>query len=102
MRVQELTKKFYSIENTRAIKVKYIPCTNTRGARVKLTDDYLSERKQSVYLSYDYEVSDVAKQALEFLIDKGFNVVARASNVNEYLFMVNNWNDDYLTLKGDK
>ena len=69
---------------------------------VKLTDDYLSERKQSVYLSYDYEISDEAKQALEFLINKGFNVVARASNANEYLFMVNNWNDDYLTLKGDK
>ena len=62
----------------------------------------MSERKQSVYLSYDYEISDVAKQALEFLINKGFNVVARASNANEYLFMVNNWNDDYLTLKGDK
>ena len=100
--MKTLKEKYYSITNTRAIKVKYISPTNNRGSRIKLTDDYLSERKQSVFLSYDYSIGDIAQQALQFLLDRGFDVIARASNEKEYIFLVNNWNDNYKTLKGDK
>lgn len=98
--MKTLTEQYYSVTNTRAIKVKFMPPTTHKGARVKITDDYLAERKQSIVLSYDYEIADVAKQAFKFLTDKGFDVVCRASDENQYLFMVNNWSENYLTLKG--
>ncbi len=100
--MKTLTEKYYNIKNTRAIKVKFVGATNTKGSRIKLTDDYLSERKQSVFVSYDYSIGNVAEQGLKYLIDKGFNIIARASNENEYIFLVDNWVDDYKTLKGNK
>ncbi len=100
--LKELTEKYYSIKNTRAITAKFIPCSNTKGARIKIYDNYMEDRKQSVFLSYDYEISDVAIQAYKFLIQGGFNVVCRSSNVNEYIFLVDNWNDNYINIKDVK
>ncbi len=98
--MKTLTEQYYSVTNTRAIKVKFMPPTTHNGARVKITDDYLTERKESVTFSYDYEIADAAKQAFKFLTDKGFNIVCRASDKKQYLFMVDNWSENYLTLKG--
>ncbi|WP_067516929.1 hypothetical protein [Endozoicomonas ascidiicola] len=89
----------YTLPNFRAIKIKFVSCTNHRGARVKLTDDYVTEKKQSVYLSYDYAVGDVFQQAINYLIERGFKVAGRATTEKEYIALVDHWGDDYKTLK---
>ena len=99
--MKNLEEKYYEVQNTRVIKARFFSSSNG-SAKVKITDNYLKERKQTVTLSYDYEVGNVAQQAFKFLVERGFNVVARASNDTGYLFMVDNWNEDYLTLKGEK
>ena len=52
-----------------AIQTKFLPCTNTRGARVKA---WASGRPWSVTISYDYSGSDEMPhfRAVQALIEK--------------------------------
>ena len=58
------------------IEIRYLSPTNTKGARVKIIDTHF---KASITLSRDYE-DDIEDQALEYLISRGFNIVAKCHN----------------------
>lgn len=89
-----------NIPNLRQIKVKYISPTNTRGSRVCIYEPkrYNSDKTKRVYLSYDYAIGCIQKQAFYYLIDKGFNIVSSASEFENYIFFADNWADDFIEI----
>lgn len=90
--------------NLRVFKVKYIAPTNTRGSRVEIkeTKRYNDQKDDKVTLSYDYQIGDVLEQALQYLDNKGFEIVARGSEYDHYYILVNSWGEDFKNLKGNK
>ena len=94
-------KKAYEIQNLRIFKVRFVSPTNTRGARVQIeeTQRYNDDKTKKVVLSYDYSIGDVQEQAYQYLTNKGFNVVARASEYNHYYILANNWGEDFKKIK---
>tara|TARA_R110000744_G_scaffold255761_1_gene371258 strand:- start:437 stop:745 length:309 start_codon:yes stop_codon:yes gene_type:complete len=90
-------KNINDIPNLRQIKVKYISPTNTRGSRLCIYEPkrYNNDKTKRVYLSYDYEIGNIQEQAYKYLIEKGFNVVSRASEFENYILFVDNWAGDF-------
>ena len=77
------------MQNLQMIEIKYLSPTNTKGARVKLID---TRFKVSEILSYDYEIGDIVKQAIQHLKNKGFNVIFKSYdelNKKQYIFLDN-------------
>lgn len=67
------------MKNYHLFTVKYLGATNNRGARIKIT----SERfEQSITLSRNYSV-EATEQAINYLNDKGFNIVGRGNGSNQ-------------------
>lgn len=93
-------KTLNEIPNYRQFKVKVLPATNTRGTRVQITETrrFNDQKTKSVTLSYDYEIGDAQEQALRYLQERGFNVVARASELDYYILLADNWAEKYLEL----
>ena len=89
-----------NIQNLRQIKVKYISPTNYRGSRVCIYEPkrYNNDKTKRVYLSYDYAIGCIQEQAYNYLIEKGFNVVSRASEFENYILFVDNWADDFIEI----
>lgn len=48
----------YEIKNAKVFVAKFLPCTNSRGARVKVFSPVKDHKAKSVTLSWDYEVSE--------------------------------------------
>tara|TARA_R110002167_G_scaffold9365_1_gene42761 strand:- start:619 stop:1200 length:582 start_codon:yes stop_codon:yes gene_type:complete len=95
--VQELN----DVSNYRQIKVKYLGATDMRGSRVCIYEPkrYNDDTTKRVYLSYDYSVGCTQQQAYNYLISKGFNIVAKASELENYIFLADNWADEFRELK---
>lgn len=62
--------KIYNI-----IKIDYIPVTNHRPSRVKLTDTRLKETK---IIPYDYAFNSIEDMAIDYLKSKKIKVIAQA------------------------
>tara|TARA_R110000744_G_scaffold356884_1_gene463655 strand:+ start:349 stop:633 length:285 start_codon:yes stop_codon:yes gene_type:complete len=94
MQIQDLS-------NFRKFNITFIAPTNQRGSRVKITEPkrYDTDKAQSVTLSYSYEVGDIAQQALNYLIEKGFKPVSRCSDFNSFTILCDNWGEDFTQLK---
>tara|TARA_R110000764_G_scaffold223165_1_gene311978 strand:- start:231 stop:524 length:294 start_codon:yes stop_codon:yes gene_type:complete len=90
----------YQVQNLRQIKVKYISPTNNRGARVKIYEPkrYNNDSTQSKTFSYGYKYGDIQQQAYDILISNGWNVLSSASEVNEYIFLCDNWGEDFKSI----
>jgi len=77
-------------KNLHIIKVKYLPATNYRGARIKL----ISERfKNSVTLQRDYMTNSGTQQAITYLRRQGQRIVGQGEGIGcEYVILsaVNN------------
>lgn len=97
-------KKAYKIKNYRQIKVKYVSPTNNRGSRICIYEPkrYNNDITKRIYLSYDYAIGDVQQQAFEYLLSKGFKVICRASEYENYLFFVDNWAEDFIEIDTGK
>jgi len=93
--------KAFEKPNYRMIKVTYVSPTNTRGSRIKLyeTKRYNDDTTQSKIFSYDYSIGDVSEQAFQILVRNGFNVICRASELDNYVFLCDNWADDFKQIK---
>ena len=87
----------FQIPNYRQIKVKAIPATNTRGTRIKIYESarYNDQKTTSKMFGYNYEIGDVLEQAYQILVNNGYNVVARASEQDNYVLLCNNWGEDF-------
>ena len=90
-------KKYIEVKNTRAIFVTFLSATNHRGERIKFQDNYRSGETKIV--SYSYLFGDVLEQGFQMLKESGFNVVARATTKDKYIFLVDNWSEEYIYIK---
>ena len=88
------------IPNLRQIKVKYISPTDHKGSRVCIYEPkrYNSDKTKRVYLSYNYAIGNIQDQAYQYLLEKGFNIVSRASEFENYIFFADNWADDFIEI----
>lgn len=93
-------KDLNNIPNLRQIKVKYISPTNFRGSRVCIYEPkrYNNDKTKRIYLPYDYAIGNIQDQAYKYLIGKGFKVVSRASEFENYILFVDNWAEDFIEL----
>jgi len=79
------------MQNLRCIQVKFLGPTNTRGARVKLTENRNSS-KDSITLSYSYEIGDGLKQAEKYLTERGINCIGCTGLGNGlYIVLSDSW-----------
>jgi len=94
-------KTLNEINNYRQIKIKFVSPTNSRGSRLCIYEPkrYNDDTTQRVYLSYDYSIGCIQEQAYKYLLDKGFNIVAKASEFKNYIFFADNWADEFRELK---
>lgn len=58
------------------IKIKYLPATNSRGSRVLLTNERLSERKT---IAFDYALNNIEDMAIAYLKTKKIKVIGQDS-----------------------
>ena len=92
-----MEKQAYKINNYRQIKVKFLGPTNNNGSRLKIYEPkrYNNDKTQSKTFSYCYKTGCIMEQAYNILIDNGFDVVARASDNENYIFLCDNWDEDF-------
>ena len=90
-------KKVHEIQNFRMIKVSFIAPTNSRGARIKLTETkrYNNQKTESKIFSYCYQTGDMEQQAFDILISNGFNIVCRCSDIDNRMILCDNWGGDF-------
>lgn len=71
----------------RAIKIKYLKPTNTKGSRIKLTDERFNQSKTIEYRS---NRGDTLDQSHAFLASRGYDIVGHAEMANYYIIFVDN------------
>lgn len=86
-----------NLRNYRIIKVTFVAPTNNLGARIKIyeTARYNNDKNESKIFSYDYGIGDIQKQGFEIIKNNGFNVICTASDKDNYIFICDNWADDF-------
>jgi len=89
------------VKNMRAIRVKYLPPTNNKGSRIKLTEQ-MYQTADTVTLSYDYAIGNGTEQAIKYLQNKGINILGKSDVKGETILFSDSWqkgNDDFITIK---
>lgn len=66
----------------RTFKIKYLPCTNYRGARIKIEDCNFNNKP--IILSFNYEFYSITEQSIYFLLKQGFEVMGIVSGNKEH------------------
>ena len=79
-------KKVKSIGNTRTLNYKYLPVTNTKGARIKITDKWFGK---SVTIPFSYQYSSDYECVLAYLIDRGWKV--QGMNTESQVIYMSEW-----------
>jgi hypothetical protein len=78
-------------QHVRMFEVKFLGPTNTRGARV-VVKDTRRRPEVRVYLSYDYAVGDILKQAQAWLVnERGIQCLYHASTKDAYYLLSENF-----------
>lgn len=80
----------------RAIKLKFMPATDYKCSRIKLTDERF---EQSKTIGVNYKYDNILEQAIDYLIDKGFNVIGHGGMKYHYIVFCDNWGDKCIKLK---
>ena len=89
------------VKNCRQIKVKFLPPTNKTGARIKIYEPkrWITDEEQSKYFSFDYAIGAIEKQAYNILTKNGYKVIAYGCELNQYIFLCDNWGHPFKSLK---
>ena len=90
-----------TIENMRAIKVKYLPPTNYKGSRIKIIEERF-ERVDTFTMSFDYAIGNGTEQAIQHLQNKGINLIGKAELKGETILFSDSWqmgDNDFITIK---
>ena len=76
--------KSYDLTRHRAFDVRFMPPTNSLGARIRIRD---LRRDDRVVIPYDYECGDVLEQGLRHLVSVGIepNVILLADKLDCYM-----------------
>jgi hypothetical protein len=89
------------VKNMRAIRVKYLPPTNHKGSRIKLIEQ-MYETADTVTLSYDYAIGNGTEQAMQYLQNKGINILGKSNIQGETILFSDSWqtgDNDFITIK---
>lgn len=62
--------------NQRIFKVKFLPPTNHRGDRVKITEERYT-KSESVTIPYSYAFNDAQEVAIDYLTKRGINILSK-------------------------
>jgi hypothetical protein len=91
----------YDLPNYRQFKVTFLGPTNHRGARIKISEPkrFVDGKTVSVTLPYGYSIGDTEQQALNYLLQKGFKPICRASETGSYTILCDNWGSEFIELK---
>ena len=79
----------------RAIKVKYMPFSKKDCSNIKITDERCD---QSITIGKSIFRGNSLLQAIEYLIDKGFNVIGYGQMKDHYIVFCDNWDDQFIYL----
>lgn len=92
--------KAFEKPNYRLFEVTYLSPTNNLGSRVRIREPkrFSNDKNISVTLPYDYAIGDIMEQGFKYLVDKGFNIIGRASTEDKYIFFADNWGSDFIEL----
>ena len=82
-------------KQSRILTVKYLAPTNYRGSRISITEKkrYSEHKTNKITLSYDYEISNVLDQALNFLEEKYKGAVSGYSGLKDEYIIIMNWTE---------
>jgi hypothetical protein len=88
--------------NHRVIKVKFLPVTNHKGARISLTESRYQKTDRKI-IGYDYETGNTLESAVKYLKLIGVNVVGYGSFEDSYFIFSDSWADGkgFINIKGD-
>ncbi len=88
----------------RMIEATALPRTNTLPCRVKIFERprFSNDRQKSKVFSFEQEHDNVLDQAEAVLIRSGFNIKARAEHRDAYVFLVDNWGENFIKIKSLK
>jgi hypothetical protein len=91
-------KNLNDLQNYRNINVRYISPTNHKGARICIEEKkrYNDDKTKRKYFPYCYKTGNVQKQGFNVLVKGGFNVVCYTSTYDNYIFIVNNWGENFI------
>ena len=90
-----------TVNNMRAIRVKYLSPTNTKGTRIKLTER-LCHTTDTITLPYDYATGNGTDQAIKHLQDKGINILGKSDIIDEIILFSDSWargENEFITIK---
>lgn len=77
------------LKNLRAFQIKFIPVTNSRGARVSIKDLRFNKTK---FIPYDYEEENIKEMANNYLKTLGINCLYGAElNESAYIILTDNF-----------
>tara|TARA_B100000900_G_scaffold243398_1_gene206940 strand:+ start:679 stop:969 length:291 start_codon:yes stop_codon:yes gene_type:complete len=93
--------EIHELRPLRKFSVKYIGPTSFRQSKIKITEAkrFRDGKPMSITQSYSCEVGNIHQQALNILIELGFNPVARSSEYNTDYILCDNWDQDFKDLK---
>lgn len=96
--------EIYDIPNYRKFDISYHGATNYNGSRIKITEPKRMnhDKKEFVVLPFDYEIGDMTKQGLKYLLSIGMKPVSRCSDVDKVTILCDNWSEDFINLNGTK
>jgi len=90
-----------TVNNMRAIRVKFLPPTNTQGTRIKLIEQ-LYQTTDTITLSYDYAIGNGTDQAIQLLQGKGINILGKSDIKGETVLFSDSWargENEFITIK---
>lgn len=87
----------YDLKHYRQIKVKFLPVTEHKGARIKIWESRFSNTQRTISktFSYDYEIDDVLDQAIHLLQRNGWKPVGRATEREYYTILCDAYGDNF-------
>ena len=94
----------YDVKNLRQIRATY-QCKSNGNGVVKIYEPKRSESEKNHIKRFDLEGSDVygcdavREQAYHILVRNGFNVVSRAEDNESYIFMCDNWSENFIRVE---
>lgn len=84
------------LNNYNLIEVKYLPATNTRGSRVKLTSLTLEE---STTIPYNYSLNSITDMATDYLVKQGQKIQGKAHGKNFDYIILKPINNEFKSIK---
>ena len=93
MKISKTAKNVNDISNLRQIRFKFGGQHNNKII-VHEPNRYNRDVTKRVHLSTSSMTNDLAYHMYELMTSRGWNVVCRANEANEYIFLCNNWGPD--------